>query len=376
MYTEFKRSPREMFSQRAWPKPVEGVEISAQLAIQQIRGWERLFEETYRDPKSTRSPFWWGGDNPKEALQSWAQEQELSTSSLVNDEGYKLGFHTSMEILHLSVLRTSALLRGCSVEEIIAGNPEFPSNTPSNFCDLLRQTEKLVREKSGLIEDPKEPQLVIYSSPRFFPERSQESIEALLDRLVIDPKKMSPQNGIGYRFSAEHIQEMCYGFSSKLITLEIDKKIHGIYFLHLSFPEEPTSLEMFPIKTKAKELGLLSSSQNELEDLSISRLINYRPTPSRTAWADLVAISDHARQFFKEAGVHVYSSVHKSMYEMCKIYGVERLLGTVRIGANENLAWEKSHQRQGWQMPQEELQRNNPLKINGNDYAIISLDIV
>lgn len=372
-------SPLDRFSYAALPKVAAEVFLSPQLALQQLKGWSRLFEETLENHKSTRSPLWWNGDSPLEALQTWCIEQEFSTLRLKDDNGYSLGLHTYIELLQWSGLRMTAQFENCSIKDLILRDKELAIDTPTSVIEIIRQTEKMIQEKTGIVYDPKKPDLVVYSAPRFFPRRARDKIEDLIGRVVIDPREKIPQNGVGYKFTNEMIEEMCHGFSSKLITLEFNNKIHGIYFLHLSFPEEPVCFSMAAAKIRASEMNLidetlwswgLSSKSISFEDINLA---GKAQNNSKFAWADLVAISDEARQHFRQEGVHVYSSVHATMKELCALHGVGRLLGLVRIGSNENLAWH-SHQRLGWQMPHEEYQRKNPLSSHGNDYALIYLD--
>ncbi len=353
----------------------KGVEMSPKLALQQLAGLARILE----DP--ARSPLIFRGDNLKHALQDWATNGELSSiTSLTGPEGYPISLEMRGLITLYSLANLQARMQSCKLEDLAQTSPDF-EGVPTCPEDIIKKMVELIHQQSDVRLSEDGPNLVVYPCPRFVSMDRLGQIGNLANRLVIDPQLESPQYGFGYKHSEEAMRELSHGFSSRLITLEFDGKIHGFYFMHLLFPQEPTGSVLDNAKQRAYELNLLEAPTERSTEFyhatkSMTRhwndfSFNYS---RRAAWADLVAISSQARNYYRERGQHAYTEIHSTMLEMCQLFGIERVFGEVRIGKNENLAWQ-SHQKLGWKMPEEDKQRSKPMYRNGNEYALIYLDV-
>ena len=346
------------------------VEMSPLLTLQQLEGWHRLLEAP------ARTPFSFRGDNLKNAIDEWAANGELSTvKKIQNDDQYPIALELKMQLLLHSSLQGLCDMEGISMQQKIASDPDLAGAgaTPQGVILNLAQ---LVSRKSNICLPTNGPNIVVYAAPRFCSEFIIDEISGLANSSVINPKMQAPQYGFGAKYSYDDLRRMSDGFSARLITIEFDRKVHGFYFLHLDFPSEPAGITAIESKQRAYELGLLKGEMLVRTQTPKKRHFGELDFhyEFKSAWADLVAISAEARKYFSSRGEHAYSLVHSSMVEMAQIYGVQRIFGEVRIGKNENLAWD-AHQKLGWTMPDEAGQRKNPILHGRNQYALIYLDL-
>jgi hypothetical protein len=345
------------------------VEMSPLLTLQQLEGWNRLLEAP------ARTPFSFRGDNLKNAIDEWATNGELSTvKKIKNDDQYPIALELKMQLLLFSSLQGLCDMEGISMQQKIASDPDL-AGTGATPQEVISNFAQLVSRKSNVSLPTVGPNIVVYTAPRFCSELKIDEISGLANSSVINPKIPAPQYGFGAKYSYDDLRRMSDGFSARLITIEFDRKVHGFYFLHLDFPSEPV-VSAAESKQRAYDLGLLKGET--LLKTQTPRKRHFGELDFhyefKSAWADLVAISADARKYFSSRGEHAYSLVHSSMVEMAQIYGVQRIFGEVRIGPNQNLAWE-AHQKLGWTMPDEAGQRKDPIMHGDNQYALIYLDL-